>query len=296
MPALSPNQSSSNLVRFACPGCGKSLKAGIELAGKRTKCRKCGTHITVPTAGTSPDNGNPVAENEPDPYDAWAHMATDPDKGVAASWDKSAQELHEQILERIADETASRLRNARDPGYIVRNIWIVALVFGLMAWIGIFFGYYVGMVDRPPRIGAFIASTVFSFPWACGVSIATGIIAYLFCYESYRRMKSDFAERQSAEKEHRSKLLRDEGPASDCPQCGTERSGILVSRERTLTGEIGYTTVHEPVPTTDSLGKVTGYIQVPVKQAYKIAVLRRSYTCSQCNHRWHHDEQLLPGL
>jgi len=36
--------------RFQCPGCGKNLKAKVELAGKKVKCPQCGTAVLVPGA------------------------------------------------------------------------------------------------------------------------------------------------------------------------------------------------------------------------------------------------------
>jgi predicted RNA-binding Zn-ribbon protein involved in translation (DUF1610 family) len=38
-------------VSFPCPGCGKSLKARAELAGKKVKCPQCGLAVLVPEAG-----------------------------------------------------------------------------------------------------------------------------------------------------------------------------------------------------------------------------------------------------
>jgi hypothetical protein len=46
-------------IRFACPGCGKSLKAPAKLAGKRAKC-SCGQEVQVPTAD-SPSGPTAVA-------------------------------------------------------------------------------------------------------------------------------------------------------------------------------------------------------------------------------------------
>jgi DNA-directed RNA polymerase subunit RPC12/RpoP len=39
-------------VSFACAGCGKTVKARAELAGKKVKCPQCGQVIPVP-----PSNG-----------------------------------------------------------------------------------------------------------------------------------------------------------------------------------------------------------------------------------------------
>lgn len=38
-----------NKVRFACPGCGKQFQVGTDKAGRKTKCRECGTSITIPS-------------------------------------------------------------------------------------------------------------------------------------------------------------------------------------------------------------------------------------------------------
>lgn len=36
-------------VRFACPGCNKEYQVGSDKAGRKTKCRECGTSITIPS-------------------------------------------------------------------------------------------------------------------------------------------------------------------------------------------------------------------------------------------------------
>jgi biopolymer transport protein ExbD len=52
------------LIRFSCPGCGKSLKAADTAAGRQSVCSKCGTRVTVPTRGaTSTDaTQNPASK------------------------------------------------------------------------------------------------------------------------------------------------------------------------------------------------------------------------------------------
>ena len=35
------------MISMSCPGCGAKLKAADESVGKRTKCPKCGTEVTV---------------------------------------------------------------------------------------------------------------------------------------------------------------------------------------------------------------------------------------------------------
>lgn len=39
-----------------CPGCSQRYQVGIEMAGKRLKCKKCGTILTIPAAGTKEPN------------------------------------------------------------------------------------------------------------------------------------------------------------------------------------------------------------------------------------------------
>lgn len=55
-------------ISFAC-GCGKALRAGDELAGKRTKCPECGSILTIPKPeiDLSLDDGLPYGLDEPDP-------------------------------------------------------------------------------------------------------------------------------------------------------------------------------------------------------------------------------------
>jgi WD40 repeat protein/serine/threonine protein kinase len=50
-------------VSFACPGCGKVLKARGELAGKRAKCPHCGQMVRVARAGT--DVSSPATDAAP---------------------------------------------------------------------------------------------------------------------------------------------------------------------------------------------------------------------------------------
>jgi hypothetical protein len=281
---------------LACPHCAGHILHDPSLAGQILECPHCRQHFQMPTlplpqSSGAGDQGNQI---QLDPFEAFGQMVTEPLKDGAASWDTSAQELHEQRLKRIADGTAGRLRNARDPSYIIRNIWIIALVFGCAAWIAFFVYFYISMANNPPRVGAIIASAVFGFPLACGIAIVMWVLSYLFCYETYQQMRADFVQRKLAIREHRDNALRDEGPASECPRC--QQSGTLLSRKRVRTDKIGHSTVQQKVPITDALGRVTGYILQPIQQSYRIAVLRRSYRCTRCAHEWHHDEQLLPGF
>jgi hypothetical protein len=46
-----PNGQGDTEMSFPCSGCGATLKAGTELAGKKVKCPRCGTAVVVPQAG-----------------------------------------------------------------------------------------------------------------------------------------------------------------------------------------------------------------------------------------------------
>ena len=50
-------------IRFPCPGCGKSLKAKREYAGRRVKCsgRECGQTVQVPCAAPGTSSSDDVA-------------------------------------------------------------------------------------------------------------------------------------------------------------------------------------------------------------------------------------------
>lgn len=51
------------LIRFNCTVCGKSLKAPATLAGRASKCTRCGTRLTVPGEGVSQDAEEPATEH-----------------------------------------------------------------------------------------------------------------------------------------------------------------------------------------------------------------------------------------
>ena len=36
------------MIRFACPGCGKTYKAADELAGRKTACKSCAAVVLIP--------------------------------------------------------------------------------------------------------------------------------------------------------------------------------------------------------------------------------------------------------
>lgn len=42
------------MIRFACPNCGKSLKAPLTEVGRKGACRACGAKFTVPLPETAP--------------------------------------------------------------------------------------------------------------------------------------------------------------------------------------------------------------------------------------------------
>lgn len=53
-----------SLIRFNCPSCGKSLKAPATLAGRQSKCSRCGARLTVPGEAATPgDMDVPVTEH-----------------------------------------------------------------------------------------------------------------------------------------------------------------------------------------------------------------------------------------
>lgn len=48
-----PLQDVTTPVSFVCPDCGKTLKARMELAGKKVKCTQCGSAVVVPSVPVS---------------------------------------------------------------------------------------------------------------------------------------------------------------------------------------------------------------------------------------------------
>ena len=74
-------------MRFCCPGCNVKLKAKPEQAGKRFRCPKCSTEVTVPAvdetgAGASLASAPPETK-EPSPIDTpsgvgWVERSEDP--------------------------------------------------------------------------------------------------------------------------------------------------------------------------------------------------------------------------
>lgn len=52
-----------NLVRFTCTACGKTLKAPENLAGRQSKCPRCGTRVTVPGEAADSDADSPATEH-----------------------------------------------------------------------------------------------------------------------------------------------------------------------------------------------------------------------------------------
>src|SRR5271165_3351091 len=45
-----------DLISFRCTSCNQSLKIGADKAGRRIKCTKCGTPLTVPHAEVAPSD------------------------------------------------------------------------------------------------------------------------------------------------------------------------------------------------------------------------------------------------
>lgn len=41
-------------ITFPCPSCGHVLRVGVESAGHRGKCIKCGVALTIPEASAQP--------------------------------------------------------------------------------------------------------------------------------------------------------------------------------------------------------------------------------------------------
>ncbi|MGE3243076.1 MAG: biopolymer transporter ExbD [Pirellulales bacterium] len=53
-----------SIIRFNCPTCGKSLKAPEKLAGRPSKCTRCGTRLIVPAEGVvRGDDDSPATEH-----------------------------------------------------------------------------------------------------------------------------------------------------------------------------------------------------------------------------------------
>ena len=46
------------MIQFRCPQCGQKFRVGDEAAGKRGRCRKCGTVLTAPTADATGESGD----------------------------------------------------------------------------------------------------------------------------------------------------------------------------------------------------------------------------------------------
>jgi len=52
-----------SLIRFNCPTCGKSLKAPANLAGRQSKCTRCGMRLTVPGDAAPGDAADAATEH-----------------------------------------------------------------------------------------------------------------------------------------------------------------------------------------------------------------------------------------
>jgi biopolymer transport protein ExbD len=52
-----------NVIRFNCTACGKSLKAPAALAGRASKCTRCGTRLVVPGDAVPRDADEPATEH-----------------------------------------------------------------------------------------------------------------------------------------------------------------------------------------------------------------------------------------
>ncbi len=65
------------VITFRCSSCNQGLKVGADKAGRKIKCSKCGTTLTIPAA-TSPPSPAEVAAPEPPPKPA---MDDDDEKG-----------------------------------------------------------------------------------------------------------------------------------------------------------------------------------------------------------------------
>jgi hypothetical protein len=50
----------ARVLAFACSACGKNLKAGAGLAGKKARCRHCGAVVPIPEAGAGAAGGPPL--------------------------------------------------------------------------------------------------------------------------------------------------------------------------------------------------------------------------------------------
>jgi hypothetical protein len=54
-------------ITFQCYACQQVLKAGDDKAGRKVKCYKCGTVLTVPVASTTPGGPSPMGTKVPPP-------------------------------------------------------------------------------------------------------------------------------------------------------------------------------------------------------------------------------------
>jgi hypothetical protein len=154
----------------------------------------------------------------------------------------------------------------------------------VVAGFGVFAGVMYASGNKLNALGYGVFSTV--------VGAVFGAVAWVVLWRVYG---GEYAMRRWRLRE-RNRRERVEQKHSSCPSCGAMDGGELVSRKRVETGEIGYVTLHKPMPVTDSLGKVTHHVHVPVQEPYRKAVLRVKYRCRHCSHAWAHDEAQLPFL
>jgi hypothetical protein len=56
-----------SFITFQCYACGQRLKVGADKAGRKAKCNKCGTPLTIPAAPTMPEAPPPSAAITPAP-------------------------------------------------------------------------------------------------------------------------------------------------------------------------------------------------------------------------------------
>ena len=55
-------------ITFVCE-CGKTLRAGDDLAGRKTRCPECSSILTIPEPEVDPDPIPPEPEPSDSPYD-----------------------------------------------------------------------------------------------------------------------------------------------------------------------------------------------------------------------------------
>jgi hypothetical protein len=75
-------------IEFACPACGKQIRAKDEFVGKEGKCGKCGTQVVVPNKAEVFEEVFPEVRDEPEVKDA---RPSESNNGQNTRWDKGSR-------------------------------------------------------------------------------------------------------------------------------------------------------------------------------------------------------------